>query len=84
MRTFHKSIDCFADCTVPGTSQAARHPDLPRAQLDVPYLSEVVPLDLVVVGQQHDSLHDSLGDCLTDQKPVEGILVKLWERRDPG
>lgn len=59
--------------------RTTRHDEtLIRAQLDVPYRSEVVPFYLIIVGQQYDSFCHRL----TDEKPVERIFVKLWERRD--
>jgi hypothetical protein len=48
-----------------------------RAQLDEPYRSGVVLFYLIIVCQQHDSFCHRL----TNEKPVERVFVKLWERR---
>lgn len=49
-----------------------------RAQLDVPYRSEIVPLYLIIVVQQHDSFCHRL----TNEKPVERVFVTLWKHRN--
>ncbi|SEI28194.1 hypothetical protein SAMN05192544_111312 [Paraburkholderia hospita] len=46
-----------------------------KAPLDIAYWREVVSLYLVIVGQQYDSF----GHRLTNEKPVEWVLVKLRE-----
>src|SRR3954463_11251331 len=69
-RCAHQSVRCCI------TGRASCASSLKRV-LNVPYRGEVVPLYLIVVGQQHDSFCHRL----TDEKPVERIFVKLWKRR---